>query len=69
MSWIEWACEQGDETYLEYTDGKVLYRPAVRYERSEGESKVIPFDKTVGVGSSLGAVSKEHTLTETKEKE
>ncbi len=69
MTWIEWACENGDETYLEYTDGKVLYRPAVRYERKvKEESGVIPFDKTVGVGLSSQAVSKEIPLTETKEK-
>jgi len=37
MTWIEWAAQHGDETYLEYTDGKPLYLPCVRYERKVDE--------------------------------
>ena len=32
MTWIEWAAEIGDETYLEYTGGKPIYDPPVKYE-------------------------------------
>jgi hypothetical protein len=37
--WIEWAAKQGDQTYLEFTDGKPLYAPAVRYEVAKTEEE------------------------------
>ncbi len=36
--WIEWAYQNGDETYLEYTGGKPLYPPAVTYHHLVGKS-------------------------------
>lgn len=32
--WIEWAIAHGDMTYLEYTGGKVMITPPVRYDES-----------------------------------
>jgi hypothetical protein len=59
ITWIEWACEIGDETYLEYTGGKPLYRPCVRYERGvEGTDEDTPNDESVSVGPSSRAVPK-----------
>lgn len=69
MGWIEWAAEIGDETYLEYTDGKRLYPEAVRYERRvEGADEATPDDETVSVGDSSTAVPKENTRRKTKGK-
>ena len=67
MTWIEWAAENGDETYLEYTDGRPLYPPAVRYEpKVEGANEATPDDETVSVGESSPAVPKENTQKKTK---
>jgi len=30
-TWIEWAYQNGDDTYLEFTNGKPLYEPYVTY--------------------------------------
>ena len=69
MTWIEWAAENGDETYLEYTDGEPLYPPAVRYEKKvEGTNEATPDDETVSVGDSSTAVPKENTQKKTKGK-
>ena len=70
MTWIEWAAEIGDETYLEYTDGKPLYTPAVRYERkAEGTDEVTPDSEAVSAGSSSPAVPKGSTRRKTKKKD
>jgi len=69
MGWIEWACENGDDTYLEYTDGKPLYRPAVRYERkADGTNEETPKGKTVSAGRSSPSVPKGSTRRTTKKK-
>jgi hypothetical protein len=69
MVWIEWACENGDETYLEYTDGKPIYRPAVRYEPGvEGTDEDTPDDETVSAGRSSPSVPKGSTRKKTKGK-
>lgn len=31
-NWIQWAYQNGDMTYLNYTDGKPLYSPYVQYQ-------------------------------------
>ncbi len=36
--WIEWAYQNGDVTYLEYTGGKPLYPPATTYHHLVGKS-------------------------------
>ena len=67
MTWIEWAAENGDETYLEYTDGQPLFRPAFRYEpKVEGADEATPDDETVSVGDSSTAVPKGNTRNKTK---
>jgi hypothetical protein len=69
MVWIEGACENGDETYLEYTDGKPIYTPAVRYELGvEGTDEVTPDDETVSAGRSSPSVPKGSTRKKTKGK-
>jgi hypothetical protein len=35
--WIEWASRNGDETYLEFTGGRPIKAPAVKYERTTEE--------------------------------
>ena len=56
---IEWAAENGDETYLEYTDGKPLYQPCIRYERKvEGTEAGSPDDETVSFSPTAGEVPK-----------
>jgi len=69
MTWIEWACENGDKTYLEYTDGKPLYTPAVRYERKAEEVNADTLDsETVDLSPSAGEVPKGRVRRTTKEK-
>ena len=69
MGWVEWAAENGDETYLEYTDGRPLFQQCVKYEpRVEGTDEDTPQDKTVGVGPSSRAVPKGNTRKPTKGK-
>ena len=69
MTWIEWAAENGDETYLEYTDGKPLYPPAVRYEpKVEGTEAGSPDDKTVTPSPTAGEVPKGKSQRTMKEK-
>jgi len=69
MTWIEWACENGDDTYLEYTDGKPIYRPAVRYERkADGTNEETPKGKTVSAGWSSPSVPKGGARRTTKKK-
>lgn len=59
MTWIEWAAENGDETYLEYTGGEPLYDPAVRYElKVEGADEATPDDETGEDGASSRAAAK-----------
>lgn len=41
--WIQWAYQNGDPTYLEFTGGKPLHPPAVTYHNSpEAVRKVMP---------------------------
>jgi len=69
MTWIEWAAENGDETYLEYTDGKPIYEPAVRYERKvEGTEAGSPDDKTVSISPTAGEVPKGIAQTTTRKR-
>jgi len=69
MEWIEWACGNGDTTYLEYTGGKPIYAPAVRYERKADETDGASLaSKTVGDGSTPSAVPKGATRRTTKKK-
>ena len=69
MGWIEWACENGDDTYLEYTDGKPIYRPAVRYERkAEGTDEGSPNSETVDLSPTSGEVPKGRVRRTTKKR-
>ena len=67
--WIEWAAEHGDETYLEYTDGRPLYVPSVRYERkAEGTDAGSPDSEAVSVSPTAGEVPKGSARRKTKKK-
>jgi len=69
ITWIEWAAEIGDETYLEYTGGKRLYPEAIKYERKvEGTEAGSPDDKTVAPSPTAGEVPKGKGRRTTKEK-
>jgi len=69
IGWVEWAAENGDETYLEYTDGKRLYPEAVRYElKVGGADEVTPDDNTVSAGPSSRSVPKGSTRKTTKKR-
>jgi hypothetical protein len=70
VTWIEWAAEIGDETYLEYTDGKPIYTPAMRYERGvEGTEAGSPDDETVSFSPTAGEVPKGMAQRTTEENE
>jgi hypothetical protein len=69
MGWVEWAAENGDETYLEYTDGNSLYPGVVKYELPvEGTEAGSPDDKTVAPSPTAGEVPKGKSQRTTKEK-
>ena len=68
MRWIEWAAENGDETYLEYTGGERLYDAPVRYEKAKGTEAGSPDGETVSISPTAGEVPKGIALITTEEK-
>lgn len=66
--WINWAYKNGDNSYLQLTDGKRLYPSSVTYheEKKDGKKEVLTDKKRTGSNSTKAGSKKIRTQNKTK---